>query len=622
MIGINGKNKPSEKIALVDNLTTIKFLEQFSKESYSKIITFDYCTHDKLTNKKIPHELSDTFSSDEVVKKAQKQCYSFSKWYDLPIVSNNFSYFEINLGKLYTDQFIPSLVSLIKKFIEFKSIYENNTDATFFASGDLLNIVKIFTQNFIEINQNKTEEFYFDKVNTEFKIAKNTFVIPISQTTYQKIKNNFEKILGYFFGVDLNKKNTKFTLLVELNTKSFGNFFLSSKKHGKNILYYGRRRPAIWDIESFKIIKKSECKIFSTKGINVDETLLLNETATLKNNFLKILNDTLLENFFKINSIPIISIIKPKLLELIFPKIPNFIYEIEIAKTIFDKQIIDSIIVISEIGMTEQIVCTLASKKKVPIFHLQEGFHYDTLESYDNSFSQGVFPSLSDYYLVWGHIFKKNALENGHMQSSKIIEIGSPRFSNLFFNENYNKEDYILLATMPPQIEEMQGINSKNLENYLNDLEKICNIVHANKQKLIIKLHPTKDVLNISKKFKSKFPNVKVVTSGDINPLIRNCSCVIVTGISTVIIQAQILMKPVISIPLIDYNFGIPSVYTNDGCLLITLSELPQILTKLQTDLFFRKRIIENGRNYLKQCMVINNKTSSDLIWDNIVKTI
>ena len=42
----------------------------------------------------------------------------------------------------------------------------------------------------------------------------------------------------------------------------------------------------------------------------------------------------------------------------------------------FENFHIDSVVVISEIGMTEQIVVQLANQKKIPILHLQEGSTY------------------------------------------------------------------------------------------------------------------------------------------------------------------------------------------------------------------------------------------------------
>ena len=170
---------------------------------------------------------------------------------------------------------------------------------------------------------------------------------------------------------------------------------------------------------------------------------------------------------------------------------------------------------------------------------------------------------------------------------------------------------------MPPQIEEIKGLDVRNLERYLNSVIKICEIVLKQKKKLVIKLHPTSDILNISKHITKKFPTVQVISKGDINPLIRKCSSLIVTGFSTVIIQGQILQKPVISIPLIDYNWGEPSVFKENSCLLINLEQLDKTLEKISTDTVYKNELISNSNNFLTKCFKYR-KESSQLIWDYI----
>ncbi|MCH6581367.1 MAG: hypothetical protein IH802_13595, partial [Nitrospinae bacterium] len=133
----------------------------------------------------------------------------------------------------------------------------------------------------------------------------------------------------------------------------------------------------------------------------------------------------------------------------------------------------------------------------------------------------GVFPELADKYIVWGEIYKIDALKNGKVDPTKIKSIGSPRFKNLLFDPTQNQEKYVLFATYPPQIEEVNGLNVLNLEKYTESILKICEIISKHGEKLIIKLHPTFDVLKIPEIIEKQFPEVQVISKGDINPLIR-----------------------------------------------------------------------------------------------------
>ena len=617
MTGTNGKNKTPKKIILIDNFTQINEIDNLISDNSTKIISFDYESHQKLLEKNIEHEISEIYSDEENVEKIQKNCYEFLEWHNLDIIKKNASFFGINIPKLYADQLIHGIVKILKKFSELKLIFNKYSNSIYSASGDLLLIISLFTELISEIPNGKNEEFYFDKVKLGTKIGKKDLTFSISTSSYKNIKNFGEKLLGIRLNKN-DKSSGKSTLLVELNTKFFDSFFLESKRLNKNTLYYGRRRPAVWDLKSYNIIKNSDCTIITSDILNNKEFKKYKKEILEIQDFLKTLTNNIeLNNFFMIDGISISPVIIPKIKHLLASRIEKTVFEIILAEQVFKKFLIDSVVVVSEIGMTEQIIIHFANKMKIPVLHLQEGLHYDTLEAFENSKSQSVFLEYAYRYIAWGKFSKENEISFGKVDPEKVVELGSPRFSNLNFKEEENNEEFVLLATMPPQIEEIKGLDVRNLERYLNSVIKICEIVLKQKKKLVIKLHPTSDILSISKHITKKFPTVQVISKGDINSLIRKCSSLIVTGFSTVIIQGQILQKPVISIPLIDYNWGEPSVFKENSCLLINLEQLDKTLEKISTDTVYKNELISNGNNFLTKCFKYR-KESSQLIWDYI----
>ena len=606
----------SKKIIFVDNLTSINEIANFSNQSDVKIISFDYTSHIKLTEKNIEHEISEIYLTQDT-EKLQKQCYEFLNWYNLDVVKKNTSFLNINISKLYNDQLIHEIIKILKKFSEIKVIVKQFPNSKYFASGDLLLISKLWVKSTNEIPNNQKMKFYFDHIEIGTNIGKKNIKISIPNSLYKKIKNIIEKVLESILqNENLSKKNT---LLVEFNTKKFKKFFLESKNYNKNIAYYGRRRPGIWDLESFKIIKNSQCKIITSNIMKGDILKTYKKNILeIKEKYLELLNSNKeLNKFFSIDDISIISVISPIIKLLIIDRLEEIIFEILLAKQMFEGVRIDSVVVLSEIGMTEQIIIQLANQKKIPILHLQEGLHYDTQEAFEHSKFQTVFLESASKYIAWGKFSKEFQVTIGKISTENVVELGSPYFSELNFLDNQNSEEYVLLATMPPQIEQINGINVKNLEKYLNSVLKICEIISTQKKKMIIKLHPTSDILNISKTIQEKFPDIIVIEKGDIDPLIRKCSILIVTGISTVIVQGQILQKPVISIPLIDYNWGKPSAYTENSCLLIELEQLSINLKKIYDDPLFKNKLIDDGNKFLKNCFK-NKDNSSKIIWEYI----
>ena len=171
----------------------------------------------------------------------------------------------------------------------------------------------------------------------------------ISSSSYNSIKNIGEKIIRRTLNQNDNFSGSS-TLVVELNTKLFENLFLESRNFNKNLLYYGRRRPAVWDVESYSIMKNSNCKILTSNLLSKNEFEKYHtEILSFKENFIKsITENTELDKFFRINEISLSSIIIPKIKQLIESKIEKSIFEILLTEKVFKKYQLDSVIIISE----------------------------------------------------------------------------------------------------------------------------------------------------------------------------------------------------------------------------------------------------------------------------------
>ena len=81
--------------------------------------------------------------------------------------------------------------------------------------------------------------------------------IYISKKTYSKIKNIYENTLCNLFNLWFNiTGQKKGFLLLEFNPATYQQFLMSLDKTNKPIILLNRRRSAIWNKESLKIIKK------------------------------------------------------------------------------------------------------------------------------------------------------------------------------------------------------------------------------------------------------------------------------------------------------------------------------------------------------------------------------
>ena len=602
-------------IILVDSSTNIDNLKNsLSKEKNRLIITFDYTSHKKLENEKIIHKLSDDYVSDQNYKDIQKYVYKFSYWYLNDNFSKLLTYDGINLAKLFLDELINFFVRFLKKFKEIETIYNLYPQKKFVANGELDDIINFFTTN---VNSNpsikkNSLEFTHDLIKVSLKIANFKRDIFIKKTSYLKIKNLVD-ILSKIISNSKTNNNNKKILFSEFNTERFSDLFIESKNHNTEIYFLGRRRPPFWNFSTLKTMLRSKCRII-TDGDFQQKTILKNINSTLdqvKSQFEKLWKyDVLLNEYFSFEDYKIFKLIKPTLNELLDKKLFKTLYEIELANQTFQKFNFDYSVIINESGFSEQIISSISTKYQIPCIHMQEGFHWDSIGAKENLSSQGVFLEDAEKLAVWGEIDKKLAIEIGKISPEKIHVIGAPRYDQLFRTDSSN-EDYILLASSAdPQPEEIEGLRIPKIEKYLNDIIKISKIISKLNENLVIKLHPSPTQLtNIAEIVSTIDPKISVSSYGEISSLLPSAKLLISVGISSAMIEAMILKKPVLFIPGIDYNWGEPSIIPTNGCLFSNMSEFENNLKNIIY--VTNHNNYESSQNYLKKLISYQGNASS-----------
>ncbi|WP_428326220.1 hypothetical protein [Nitrosopumilus sp.] len=627
MIGRNGilSDNPSSnnKIILIDDQTDFSTVNELIKEkSHFKIISFDYKTHKKLIKEKIIHESSDNFLNENDIDQLQKQVYEFSKWCYQESIIDEIHFDKLNIGNLFHEQIIEFLTGFLKKSYEVFKICQSNPDSTFFASEQIYSLVQNLNLKVIQLKQkNKMYNFAHDKVRINIKFGNKFVTFFISRSSYKKFKNISEKLIHTFFGPKIKQNFDENVLVVEFPTNRYEELFSKSKNFPFSLFFYGRRRPAFWNLKTFDIIKKSKIKVITPhiKSSSYVAELSRKISNEISSNIeLLWSKNKFFEEYFVQNNISLWKYMKPYFIELIQKRISEISYEIALAKILFQEFKIKTVLVLQEVGVTEQIIIHYAKQKGIPVSLLQIGLHYDTSEAIEANVSQSVYPIKADNFLTWGDINVNDAIENGHISPSNIIKVGAPRYDNTNVLES-KEENYILLATSGPGHMHIRGRIINNIKNYNETISKICQIVSESQEQLIIKSHPSADELDVSDIAKKIDPNIKIVTTGDVLSLIRKCKVLIMVGLSTTIIESQLLQKPVIFIPSIDYALGVPQILKHESCVISSTNSLKEILSKLNTDEKFKKSVIDNGNQFLKKYLSNLNSASQTLL-NSIVK--
>ena len=607
-----------EKIILVDSTSNFENIKNFfKKENNLSIISFDYKSHKKLENGNIPHQISDDYITDLQCKTIQDYVYKFTYWYFEKDFSKFLEYREINLGRLFQDELLNFFVRFLKKFKEIEIIFASNQNKEFLAENELFDIIQFFTNSTLNLQKStkKFHSFPHEEMRVNLKIAGYEKSLFLSRDRYLKLKKLSDFLINKMFNPKITDNTKTKILFAEYNTERYKELFLKSKKFNAEIFFYGKRRPAFWNGSTLKTIRNSKCKIITNHLIydNVakhEEKLGIKKMRTQLSELWK--KNSSLEKFFTFGEFEVFTLIKPVLVELIENRLSHTIHEIELVNRMFQKIRFDFSVIINELGFSEQIISCLSKTHKVKCIHMQEGFHWDTIAAHANLTSQGAYLHDADTLAVWGDIDRSISIENGGIPSNKVKIIGAPRYDNLF-NSETKKQDYILLASSgDPQPEEVNGIRINKIEEYLTDILQISKIVRELDEEVFIKLHPSPtqlmDLVELEKKID---PKITIVSHGEITSLLPSAKLVISIGMSSAIIEALILKKPVIFIPGIDYNWGDPSIINEKGCLISSINELKNDLKGVLNNTKLYAEQQNSSRKYLSK-LISHHGNASD----------
>ena len=616
-------NNNSKSIILFDSVSDYDDLDEIASKNKSKIISFNYDTHKILKDKKIHHEISDNYLSKKDLRTIQKTAYSISEWFNADVISKYIYYNGVNLGSLIQDELINILVNYIKKVFELFKISKEFTNSTFISSHTCCKIMKNFSKKINEFKNSNTENlqpFPLDSIKIKMKIGtkNHSMEFGISKNLFKKLKSVSEKSSKFL----LSKNNSigetsKNILIVEFNPIQYQSFFEQMPDSKLNFLIYNRRRPAFWNFQNYNLIKRSGC-LAETENSLLDAKLkkiILNGKRQIEIKISDLFSkESFFKSFFSLEEISFWPTFKEFFQEYFRKRALEFIQEVELTKKLMEKYDFSSILILSEAGLHERIALQLAYQKQIPVCLVQHGINYNTKESYDMNVAKGALPIKSDYYLCWGRISGEYSKKMA-IKSEKVHPIGSAVFDGVTFDEQKcSKKDHVLLATGSPTKEHASDLTVEIIEKNMDAVKKICQVVTKYNKKLIIKTHPSPDEFDPSFIAKQVNPEIKVIKEGRISPLIQSCDLLIINDLTSPILDAYILKKPVISLRVTDNGWGIPTAFKNNSCIVTDLEKFDDDLKNVLNNESVRNQLIIDGEKSSKEYLAYQNNGSNKLI--------
>ena len=605
----------SNTIILVNDLYDINSIEKQELEN-SKVFSFSIEGHKNLEKQGISHQIAENYLSENERLKVFDIVVSFHEWYKEKNEFKELEYDGINLlGLLDTVEFHTYLMEEIINFFTTKKIIEKEKPDKIITTEKFSEIIKILNQkNHIELKINHrqfSKKLQWEEITIKQNIGNFPISFTISRSKYYEIKHIWEKIVCSIFNLWFNfkKSNQKTILFLEFYPPLYKELILKLQKNGFNIIFLNRRKPAVFDFKSIKLLRRSGGKI-----INYDDLLNAKQKTQIEliiDVYLKKLdnifsNNHVISNIFSVDGYSLWNILKEKLIENYKTRIGEYLFLLITTKKIFEQINISCILTLNEIGETEKSTLA-ANKNQIPSIVLEHGFstffpdtaRFNILASY---------PNFKDKIAVWS-TSKKNFLIDFHKINPECILVtGSPRHDSLFKQKlKYKKKQFTVLIA-PTPITQIQGFDDTNIHlKFESILRKLCSILQKNYDvKIIVKIHPSQSYHNkiIQETIKKFDQNISIHLLTSVTKLIESSDAVITItpegwAPSTIILESMILKKPIMNIILDNHFYDFPYIKEKAVLIVSPESNLDENISKLLINKEFREKLIKNGENFV-----------------------
>jgi len=595
-----------EKIILIDSTFDLIKNSKIICDKKNKVITLDHDVHKKLNEKNIQHSISENFIDDLKLKQIQTECIKFSNWHKNEDIKNILLYKEIEIGDLYKLEFHNFLIPFIKKNYELQEIKKKFSTLQIVCSSNLYHIAKNIFENVekidddnddIVLEDDKIKYRIFDKVNLE-----------ISKESFQKLKKMSEITLKQFIKKDRTVKDNKTGAFIEFDTLRFEKLFMNIENQPLEVFLYNQRRPIFWNKKSFSIIKNSNIIPYSSSDSKYHDDTNFEEAQRIFEKFEKFLmNSSFLKNYFVFNGKSFGESLRPFLLQITKKKIQEAIKAINTAIEFIRLSNISFIVILSEIGFTEQIMINLAKKQNIKIILLQHGLFFYVNDALEYNKLTGVLPIKSDNYFAWGEESAEYAELTG-FSKEKIRIVGNMNLDRKF-NKNEDERKKVLLLATGPRNQHHAGYDSRQLDKFEEIVLEICKITSQLDLQLIIKQHSDPSEHELSKDIEKKFSNVKILKNSDPLPLQYSSDFVFSLGLTTGVLEAQLFGKPVILFQ-VDYEMFCVQENLIKSCLNTNLKELKEKFSNLIKDENLQEDIIKKGKLSVNRNISNTNNSS------------
>ena len=554
-------------ITIVKGSTKIKKETErlfFNKDK--NIIALDYKAHKQLKTLNIKHEIFDVYLDKDDKHVIEKLVTDINtNWYKNKNISNALTFRGINFGWLLEAEFHVTLLMIIRTFYCLLKINEKHNPTTVIISRDLLEMANVIFKNCkiqtLEESDDKNQQFNLDFFSIKYNLGPIPITFRIPRKYFFMLRQTYDKLisskLSKILFTSINEKKL-FVLLVDFNPVQYDKFLHELSKKNINILLLNRKRVASWNFESFSIIRKTKSiPVTYEHFLKQQDKQEMHELTTTMTKNLEVLlsNEKLFDDIFSVNLKPFWGYLSKYFKDFCIERFKEAIYEMVGAEK-FLSVIKPSIILhFYDVALQEKLLIYYARKNKIPNVMIQHGTPYLSLPGFTAlNHLHGTIPIYQDKKVaVWGNVMKDYCLHEG-VKENDVIVSGSLRHDEFFQLKNMQNPEKGIIVIALGQLNNM-NVDTQTLstyDKYENSLNIICKVLKKiTDRKKIVKLHPGDMVFNtvsVESIIHKIDPTIQIVVSTDLGKLLQSADVVITVGLTTVLLESNILEKPTLTL--------------------------------------------------------------------------
>ncbi|HYL66129.1 MAG TPA: hypothetical protein VEU72_03145 [Nitrosopumilaceae archaeon] len=614
-------------IFIIEGNTNIEKLKnEMTKYSDCKLYALNYAAHKNLDQYNIPHEIAEDLLRMEDRRNIDDKSIDITKiWHEHELIKKFLVFQEINLGSLIEMELLHYFIKIYGDAAMINTIIEKENPKLIishtFLSDYLQRIcenknIQVFSHN---IRQPSSQ---FDKINIKYNVGSYPISITISKNTFIQIKNFFNKSISLIFKLkpEPNKIHKKSILLLDFDPVKYNILIKELSNLDKNILLLNQRRPAIWNLQSFKIVKNSNCKIIHLQNFekNIHEKIK-SEIQILESNLEKMWSlDSVFEEIFSIFSFTLWYSIKESFMQICNSRFQESVQRILLASEMFNTFNLSVIFEWAESAQEEKEIIFLSKKRNVKSILLQHATDLSSViwDKYNAIVINGYTHFISDKQALWGPQVKKRALTYGNKEENLLVT-GSPRHDDFFKSAGTGKSKGIILFATTAVTGRI-SFEQIHLDAYIkfeSFVREVCRLARKFPDKqLIVKPHPQPDSLsNITKIIKEVDPSIPILYNASLIELINSCDLLITFNNSTVVLESMILGKPAISLQIEKWTEEDQLTKSNAFLSISKIEEIESGMKKILYDKDYTNQLYENSKKYLNSSIANHGIASHEV---------